>query len=196
MAQELERQIEQANATARSSHRSELQRTHAGGSASSRRKKPGLVVDAEAPGADQPRDQSNTLLVEVMQELNRVKRELWEMQREVKAAREAKAEADGDAETPTPRGMSPSPRTLDGVEQEAGEENEEERGRGTAELAVAQRLPTCCGETGASERATLTTGSPRRAVLMWDSSPRTRRWCPRRTGSPSRRRGPACRCSS
>ena len=79
MAQELERQIEQANATARSSHRSELQRTHASGSASSRRKKPGLVVDAEAPGTDQPRDQSNTLLVEVMQELNRVKRELWEM---------------------------------------------------------------------------------------------------------------------
>ena len=94
MAQELERQIEQANATARSSHRSELQRTRASGSASSRRKKPGLVVDA-----DQPRDQSNTLLVEVMQELNRVKRELWELQREVKAAREAKAEADGDAET-------------------------------------------------------------------------------------------------
>ena len=48
-------------------------------SASSRRKKPGLVVDAEAPGAGQPWDQSNTLLVEVMQELNRVKRELWEM---------------------------------------------------------------------------------------------------------------------
>jgi len=137
MAQELERQIEQANATARSSHRSELQRTHASGSASSRRKKLGLVVDAEAPGADQPRDQSNTLLVEVMQELNRVKRELWEMQREVKIAREAKAEADGDAETPTPRGMSPGSRTLDGVEREAGEENEEECGRGTAELAVA-----------------------------------------------------------
>ncbi|XP_066362219.1 protein PLASTID MOVEMENT IMPAIRED 15-like [Miscanthus floridulus] len=137
MAQELERQIEQANATARSSHRSELQRTHASGSASSRRKKPGLVVDAEAPGAHQPRDQSNTLLVEVMQELNRVKRELWELQREVKAAREAKAEGDGDAETPTPRGMSPGSRTLDGVEREAGEENEEERGRGTAELALA-----------------------------------------------------------
>ncbi|CAD6271317.1 unnamed protein product [Miscanthus lutarioriparius] len=103
MAQELERQIEQANATARSSHRSELQRTHASGSASSRRKKSGLVMDAEAPGADQPRDHSNTLLVEVMQELNCVKRELWEIQRE----------------------------------REAGEENKEERGRGTAKLAVA-----------------------------------------------------------
>jgi chromosome segregation ATPase len=137
MAQELERQIEQANAMARSSHRPELQRTHVSGSGSSRRKKPGLVVDAEAPGADQPRDQSNTLLVEVMQELDRVKRELRELQREVKAAREAKAEADRDAETPTPRAMSPGSRTLDGVEREAGEENEEERGRGIAELAVA-----------------------------------------------------------
>ena len=136
MAQELERQIEQANATARSSHRSELQRTHASGSASSRRKKPGLVVDAEAPGADQPRDQSNTLLVEVMQELDRVKSELRELQCEVKAAREAKAEAHGDAETPTPRAISPGSRTLDGVEREAGEENEE-RGRGIAELAMA-----------------------------------------------------------
>ena len=66
MAQELEQQIEQANAMARSSHRSELQRTHAGGSGSTRRKKLGLLVDAEAPGADQPRGQSNTLLVEVM----------------------------------------------------------------------------------------------------------------------------------
>jgi len=64
--------------------------------ASSRRKKPGQVVDAEALCADQPWDQSNTLLVKVMQELNRFKRELWEMQREVKIAREAKAEADGD----------------------------------------------------------------------------------------------------
>lgn len=137
MAQELERQIEQANATARSSHRPEHQRTHASGSGSSRRKKPGLVVDAEAPGADQPRDQNNTLLVEVMQELDRVKSELRELQREVKAAREAKAEFDGDAETPTPRAMSPGSRTLDGVEREAGEENEEKRGRGIAELAVA-----------------------------------------------------------
>nr|AGT16135.1 hypothetical protein SHCRBa_127_N06_F_340 [Saccharum hybrid cultivar R570] len=139
MAQELERQIEQANATARSSHRPEHQRTHASGSGSSRRKKPGLVVDAEAPGADQPRDQNNTLLVEVMQELDRVKSELRELQREVKAAREAKAEVDGDAETPTPtpRAMSPGSRTLDGVEREAGEENGEKRGRGIAELAVA-----------------------------------------------------------
>jgi len=95
------------------------------------------VMDAEAPGADQPRDQSNTLLVEVMQELDRVKSELRELQCEVKAAREAKAEAHGDAETPTPRAISPGSRTLDGVEREAGEENEEERGRGTAELAVA-----------------------------------------------------------
>ncbi|XP_066366516.1 WEB family protein At5g55860-like [Miscanthus floridulus] len=132
MAQELERQIEQANTTARSSHRPELQRTHASGSGSSRRKKPGLVVDA-----DQPRDQSNTLLVEVMQELDRVKSELRELRCEVKAAREAKAEAHGDAETPTPRAISPGSRKLDGVERETGEENEEERGRGIAELAVA-----------------------------------------------------------
>lgn len=134
MAQELERQIEQANATARSSHRPELQRTRTGGSASSRRKKPGLVADAEAPGADQPRDQSGTLLVEVMQELDRVKRELRELQREVKAAREAKAEADGDVGTPTPTAMSPASRPLDGADREAGEENVEERG--TAELAA------------------------------------------------------------
>lgn len=130
MAQELEQQIEQANAMARSSHRSELQRTHAGGSGSTRRKKLGLLVDAEAPGADQPRGQSNTLLVEVMQELDRVKRELRDLQREVKSARET------PTPTPTPGAMSPGSRPLDGAEREAGEDNEE-RGRGIVELAVA-----------------------------------------------------------
>jgi hypothetical protein len=130
MAQELERQVEQANAaTARASHRPELQRTRASGS---RRKKTGLVVDA----ADHPRDQSSTLLVEVMQELDRVKRELRQLQREVKSAREAEAEAEGVAETPTPRATSPGPPPLDGAEGEAGEGNEE-RGPGIMELAVA-----------------------------------------------------------
>ena len=131
MAQELERQVEQANAaTARASHRPELQRTRASGS---RRKKTGLVVDA----ADHPRDQSSTLLVEVMQELDRVKGELRQLQREVKSAREA--EAEGVAETPTPRATSPGPPPLDGAEGEAGEGNEE-RGPGIMELAVAGGL--------------------------------------------------------
>ncbi|CAD6269478.1 unnamed protein product [Miscanthus lutarioriparius] len=125
MGQQLERQIEQANATARSSHRvtGRNSKEHVpSGSGSSRRKKPGLVVDAEAPGANQPQDQSNTMLVEVMRELNRVKRELRELKREVKA------EVDGDADAGS--------RPLDSAEREAGEGNEES---GIAELAVLRR---------------------------------------------------------
>lgn len=132
MASELERQIEQANATARShSHRSELQATRAGGSGISRRKK--VPVDVYATGADQAQDQSNSLYVEVMQELDLVKRELRKLQREVKAAREAKANAEGYVETPTPGVLRSDPRRLDSVKREAGEENE---GRGIAELAA------------------------------------------------------------
>ncbi|RLM99178.1 hypothetical protein C2845_PM06G01290 [Panicum miliaceum] len=132
MASELERQLEQANAKARS-HRSEseLQRTRAAGSGGSRSKK--VLADAEAPGAVEAQDQSNSLYVEVMHELDRVKRELRKLQREVKEAREAKAEAEAerDAETPMPRVLSSGSRPLDRV---AGEENED---RGIAELAEA-----------------------------------------------------------
>ncbi|OEL19023.1 hypothetical protein BAE44_0019961 [Dichanthelium oligosanthes] len=131
MANELERQIEQANAKARS-HRSELQGMRASGSG--RRTKG--HVEVEAPGADQARDQSNTLYVEVMQELDRVKRELRKLQREVKAAREAKAKAERDAETPTPTpsALSSGSRPLESVKREADVDNE---GRGIAELAEA-----------------------------------------------------------
>ncbi|RLN29289.1 hypothetical protein C2845_PM05G30390 [Panicum miliaceum] len=133
MASELERQLEQANAKARS-HRSEseLQRTSAAGSGGSRSRK--VLADAEAPGADQAQDQSNSLYVEVMHELDRVKRELRKLQREVKAAREAKAEAERDVETPTPRVLSSGSRPLDRVKREAGDENED---RGIAGLAEA-----------------------------------------------------------
>ncbi|KAF8716297.1 hypothetical protein HU200_026584 [Digitaria exilis] len=126
MANELERQIEQANSRERShSHsRSELHGTRAGGSGGIRRKKG--HVDVEAPGgADQARDQSNSLYVEVMQELDRVKRELRKLQREVKASR--------DAETPTPR-VSSASRRFDSVNREADDETE---APGIAELAKA-----------------------------------------------------------
>ncbi|PUZ64911.1 hypothetical protein GQ55_3G181000 [Panicum hallii var. hallii] len=135
MASELERQLEQANAKARS-HRweSELQRTRAAGSGGSRSKK--VLADAEAPGAVQAQDQSNSLYVEVMHELDSVKRELRKLQREVEEAREAKAEAEAerDAETPTPRVLTSGSRPLDRVKREAGEENED---RGISELAEA-----------------------------------------------------------
>ncbi|KAK8457301.1 hypothetical protein SEVIR_3G161200v4 [Setaria viridis] len=128
MASELERKIEQANATARA-HRSELQGTRAGGSGSSRRKKG--FMDVEAPGADHAQDQGNSLYVEVMQELDLVKRELRKLQREVKAARNAMPER--DAATPTPWVSSSGSRPLDSVKREASDENE---GRGIAELAA------------------------------------------------------------
>ncbi|KAF8727457.1 hypothetical protein HU200_019065 [Digitaria exilis] len=127
MANELERQIEQANSRERShSHsRSELHETRAGGSGGIRRKKG--HVDVEAPGgADQARDQSNSLYVEVMQELDRVKRELRKLQREVKASR--------DAETPTPRVSTSASRRFDSVNREADDETE---APGIAEFAKA-----------------------------------------------------------
>ena len=122
MASELERQLEQANAKAQS-HRSPLQGTRAGSSGSSRRKKG--AVDVDTPGADQAQDRSNSLYVEVMHELDIVKRELRKLQREVKAAREAKAGAERDAETPTPRALSSGSRPVDRVNREADEENED-----------------------------------------------------------------------
>ncbi|CAN6336904.1 unnamed protein product [Urochloa humidicola] len=121
MANELEQQIEQANARARS-HRPELHGTRAGGS---RRKKQGPVdVEVEAPGADHAHQgESNSLYVEVMHELGRVKRELRQLQREVKAAREA--------QTPTP--------TRESTREAGGGENEAHRGVAIAELAQAQQ---------------------------------------------------------
>jgi len=125
MASELERQLEQANAKAQS-HRSPLQGTRAGSSGSSRRKKG--TVDVDTPGADRAQDQSNSLYAEVMHELDLVKRELRKLQREVKAAREAKAEAERGAETPTPRALTSGSRPVDRVNRDAGEENEDRRG--------------------------------------------------------------------
>ena len=122
MATELERQLEQANAKAQQSHTSELQGTRAG----SRRKKG--AVDVDTPGADRAQDQSNSLYAEVMHELDLVKRELRKLQREVKAAREAKAEAERGAETPTPRALTSGSRPVDRVNRDAGEENEDRRG--------------------------------------------------------------------
>ncbi|CAL5096109.1 unnamed protein product [Urochloa decumbens] len=120
MANELEQQIEQANARTRS-HRPELHGTRAGGS---RRRKSPVGVGV---GADQAQDQSNSLYVEVMHELDLVKRELRQLQHEVKAAREA--------QTPTPTRVSTSgSRRLDGVTREAGGGGNEGR-RGIAELS-------------------------------------------------------------
>ncbi|XP_062232056.1 protein PLASTID MOVEMENT IMPAIRED 2-like [Phragmites australis] len=127
MAKELERQIEQTSAKARS-HRWELQGTRASGSG----RKKGLA-DVEAPGVDHPQE-INTLYVEVMQELDRVKREIRKLLREVKSATEAKAKAERDAETPTLRVMSSDSRVPDSGKREAGEANED---RAIAELAEA-----------------------------------------------------------
>lgn len=149
MAKELERQIEQTNAKARS-HRPELQGTRA---SSSRRKK-GLV---EATGT-RPQ-QSSTLYVEVMQELDRVKRELRKLQHEVKIAREAKAKAERDAETST-SWMSFDSHVLDGVKRETGEANEEHAlvelagaGRSAKEIE-ATRTPQIKGIQRDTSRAT------------------------------------------
>ncbi|PNT70773.1 hypothetical protein BRADI_2g17580v3 [Brachypodium distachyon] len=85
VAEKLERQVEGKS-------RQELLGTRA---RSSRRRKGGVVfvADVDAPGAGiaQPRESGTGMTyAEVMQELDRVKRELAELQREVKAAREAK----------------------------------------------------------------------------------------------------------
>ncbi|KAL6848992.1 hypothetical protein ACP4OV_021575 [Aristida adscensionis] len=110
MARELESQIEQAGAKARS-HRSELQGTRASGGGGGRRKR---GLRGEAAGADQPpQDDGNTLYAEVMHELDRVKRELRKLQREVRSARAAAAATTTSA---TPRAVS-SPA---GVNGEAG----------------------------------------------------------------------------
>ncbi|CAN6345967.1 unnamed protein product [Urochloa humidicola] len=148
MANELEQQIEQANARTRS-HRPELHGTRTGGSGSSRRKK--SPVHVEAPGADQAQGQSNSMYVEVMHELDRVKRELRQLQREVKAAREA--------QTPSPKVSSSVSRRLDGVTREAGDGNEGRRG--IAELAE---------QPGGSRKATRTTRRTRGESLQGDTS--------------------------
>ncbi|CAN6332193.1 unnamed protein product [Urochloa humidicola] len=148
MANELEQQIEQANARTRS-HRPELQRTRVSGS--SRRKK--NPVDVEAHGAEHAQGQSNSLYVEVMHEVDRVKRELRQLQREVKAAREA--------QTPSPKVSSPVSRRLDGVTPETGDENEGRRG--IAELAE---------QPGGSRKATRARGeSLRRDTNRGGSDP-------------------------
>ncbi|KAL6618847.1 hypothetical protein ACP70R_033986 [Stipagrostis hirtigluma subsp. patula] len=146
MAKDLERQIEQANAKVRS-HRSELQemRASSGGGGGGRRKK-GL-------GADEP-EESNTLYAEVMQELDRVKRELRKLQREVRSAREAKAKAERDAPetttSSTPRPASCCSRVSDGVKREAGGAREV---RALVELAA---------EAGGSREDTQATGGVQR----------------------------------
>ncbi|CAN6359271.1 unnamed protein product [Urochloa humidicola] len=148
MANELEQQIEQANARTRS-HRPELQRTRVSGS--SRRKK--SPVDVEAHGAEHAHGQSNSLYVEVMHELDRVKRELRQLQREVKAAREA--------QTSSPKVSSPVSRRLDGVTPETGDGNEGRRG--IAEIAE---------QPGGSRKATRARGeSLRRDTSRGGSDP-------------------------
>jgi hypothetical protein len=73
-----------------------------------------------------------------MQELDRVKREISKLQREVKSAREAVAKAEQDAEAPTPSVTSADSRVQgSGVKPEAGEANEE---RVVAELDTAGGL--------------------------------------------------------
>uniref|UniRef100_A0A0E0L5D4 Uncharacterized protein n=2 Tax=Oryza punctata TaxID=4537 RepID=A0A0E0L5D4_ORYPU len=92
MAMELERQIEQTNAKARS-HRSELQRQRTRASGRSRRKMArGLAAEpAGAPAHHQ--EGGGTAYGEVMRELDRVKTELRKLQREVMAATTAKCTA-------------------------------------------------------------------------------------------------------
>ncbi|KAL6609555.1 hypothetical protein ACP70R_039524 [Stipagrostis hirtigluma subsp. patula] len=147
MGKELERQIEQANAKVRS-HRSELQemRASSGGGGGGGRRKKGL-------GADEPED-SNTLYSEVMQELDRVKRELRKLQREVRSAREAKAKADRDAPetttSSTPRPASCCSRVSDGVKREAG---------GAIEVRALVEL---AAEAGGSREDTQATGGVQR----------------------------------
>ncbi|KAJ1263934.1 hypothetical protein BS78_09G224600 [Paspalum vaginatum] len=131
MAKELEQQIEQANAKARS-HRSELQATRAGGGGGSSRRK-----NADAPGA---KHESNMLYVEVMQELDRVKRELRNLRREVKAAREASAQA----EAATPMALSSDSRVPGSVPRDAGEANQ---GRALVQVAEAGGLGEDVGAT-------------------------------------------------
>jgi hypothetical protein len=119
-AKKLERQVD---GKARS-RRSELQGTRGSG-----RKASGLVVEVEAPGngAITPRQSGGgATYADVMQELDRVKRELRELQREVKAARDA----EGGAPLPlplAPESASPSSTTTSSgsivKERDAGEAN-------------------------------------------------------------------------
>ncbi|KAF0926551.1 hypothetical protein E2562_026039 [Oryza meyeriana var. granulata] len=122
MAMELERQIEQTNAKARS-HRSELQRQ--GTRASGGRRKTARGLAAEAAGAPAHREGSSTVYGEVMQELDSVKAELHKLQREVKAATAAaKGMAGRDAKASTSRASS-GPAVDDGLKREEDEASED-----------------------------------------------------------------------
>ncbi|KAG8077609.1 hypothetical protein GUJ93_ZPchr0007g3500 [Zizania palustris] len=114
MAKELERQIEQTKAKA-TSQRSELQAMWA---ARTRRK------GADAPGAHAQAERDALRYAEVLQELDRAKKELLKLRLEVRSSAEAKAKAESDI-VASACSIQSSLRAADEMKRRMEEANEE-----------------------------------------------------------------------